>query len=944
MDRMMLWWKSCESGLGLVAIVSLLLLVSWALPVNSMTPEEFAIKEKNVLRLADDALHLAQDTEECGLSLCVDNCARHACSATHNDNFLCANTLRSVADCDALNPNKTCLQLQLNFGKNGFVRVPPAFSNYSNENLRPEIKRAICSQSNLQFTASSKINLTFWNYFGSAEGVWRSYPGRVAEPGKGCITYDPRKRPWYIDATAVVKDLVVLLDTGHADAGTFNLAVNTVSELFDTFRMNDSVNVVTFDSTTASLMQPKSLLVNANNIGDLHTVFDMSKLSNSANGYSNLAQGFNTAIRTLSPASTLKIFLVITDGQFSKSNTFNEDLALQRAIEGLNANNVITFFFSIGPGEQDNPPDPLTNLRDISCQLNSSVTYVSKDDAFWNPLWAIRPYFDYQAKLRFKENRTFWSEPYIDFDGLGEVSTVTYPVFADDVLYGVAGIDVFVNASDDIIIRQKAINPNVRAVPLKCETENVNLSQCTKPVDPALKPLCEQDVYLDEKPEDVYKKLLCCDTCTVIKTEGRNLLPIYLSVVCTSIFAMVLMVVICVLASKYRAARKYVREIQEDFAKASISTNLFTYKELKRATRNFHKDNKLGEGGFGEVFLGKIRDGSLVAVKKLSDDSKQGKPQFLAEVMIISKVQHRNLVKLRGCCVEGHHRLLVYEYLEKRSLRETILGTPDEILHIDWPTRFNIAVGTARGLAYLHEEIAPRIIHRDIKASNILLDAHLEAKISDFGLAKLCPDEQTHLTTAIAGTLGYMAPELTRGQLTEKVDVFSYGVLLMEIVTGRVTMSVTNYGTPFCLIDEMRDLYKKAHDSGEEDYLLRLVDRNLHGLFMKEEVIRVLKIALLCANDNPASRPSITQVVHMLLGTQTIPEYVLKYLLSQNTQSSPPLYDIEMWDDNDYSCILPNNGGRVLSHTSGTTVGTTSTSRLDRSLSPHVNAASLEGR
>jgi hypothetical protein len=127
-----------------------------------------------------------------------------------------------------------------------------------------------------------------------------------------------------------------------------------------------------------------------------------------------------------SPALS-QIFLVFTDGQFSKSASFNKDLALQRAVAGLNANNVIVFFFSVGPGEQDNPPDPLTNLRNLSCLMNSSVTYVSEEDAFWNPLWAIRPYFDYQATLRFKENVTFWSEPYIDFDGLGEVSTVAYP-------------------------------------------------------------------------------------------------------------------------------------------------------------------------------------------------------------------------------------------------------------------------------------------------------------------------------------------------------------------------------------------------------------------------------------------------------------------------------------------------------------------------------------
>nr|XP_024386592.1 L-type lectin-domain containing receptor kinase IX.1-like isoform X2 [Physcomitrium patens] len=846
--------------------VLLLVWTSWALLANSMTMEEFSIKEKNVRRLGDDALHLAMDTEECGLSLCVDNCARHACSASHNDNFLCANTFRSVADCEALNPNKTCLQLQLNFGKNGFVRIPPPFRNYSNANLRPEIKRAICSHSNLQFTASSKINLTFWNYFGSAEGVWRSYPGRVAEPDKGCISYDPRKRPWYILATAVVKDLILLLDIGQERDTTLKLAVNVVSELFDTLRINDTVNMVTFDSVAATPISPNSILVNEKNSKVLRTVFKVSKLSKSGNpAVSNLTLGFDKARAMFNPKSKLKIILVFTDGHFSKNPVFINEPSLQRAVANLNADNVIVFFFSIGPGESDNPPDTLQELRTLSCQMNSSVVYVSEADAFWNPLWAIRPYFDYQAKMRFRENVTFWTDTYIDFDGLGEVSTVTYPVFQDGTLYGVAGIDVFVNASDNAIIQQKAVNPNVPAIELECEEENVNLSHCTKAVDPGLQPLCEQDVYLNEDPKEVYKKLLCCDTCAVQDVQKRNLLPVYLAVAGTSVFAIILMLIIAVLGSKYRIARKFVREIQEDFARASISTNLYTYKELKKATRNFHNDNKLGEGGFGEVFLGKIRDGSQVAVKKLADDSKQGKPQFLAEVMIISKVQHRNLVKLRGCCVEGRHRLLVYEYLENKSLRETLLGTTEELIHIDWPTRFNIATGTARGLAYLHDEINPRIIHRDIKASNILLDGHLEAKISDFGLAKLCPDERTHLTTAIAGTLGYMAPEITRGQLSEKVDVFSYGVLLMEIVTGKVTMSVTNFGTPFCLVDEVRDLYRKSQETGRDDYLLRLVDRNLHGVFNKEEVIRVLKIALICANDNPASRPSITQVISMLL-------------------------------------------------------------------------------
>nr|PNR62805.1 hypothetical protein PHYPA_001229 [Physcomitrium patens] len=902
-----------------------------------MTLEEFSVKEKKVQRLASDVLHNARDTDECGLTLCIDNCARHACSAVHTDNFVCANTLRNVSDCQSLDTGKPCLQLKLSFDMKGFVRLPPPIIDYSNDKLRPEITRAICSQSNLAFQSSSEVTHTFWNYFGSAEGVWRSFPGRVADPNGGCITYDPRKRPWYILATAVVKDLVILLDTGQQNVDAFKLAVNVVSELFDTVRIDDLVNVVTFDSTAATPLQPSSLRIGKDsNAAELSKRFELSSVKNTANGYSNISGGFKQARSMLQPLSKLKIFLVFTDGYFSKSSTFY-DPALQREVATLKTNNVVVFFFSIGPGEADNPPDPLTELRKVSCSMNSTVTYVSQLDAHWNPLWAIRPYYDYQAQLRNSStNGSFWTDPYMDFDGLGEVATVAHPVYANGTLYGVAGIDVFVDERDNSIIKSKAVDPNVPTAQLTCHLKNVNLSGCTKAVDPNLKPLCQQNMYLNEDQEKVYKNLLCCGTCTFRNTKNRNLVPVYLAAVGTSVVVIVLIIIIAVFALKYRAARRYVQEIQEDFAKASISTNLYTYKELKKATRNFHKDNKLGEGGFGEVFLGKIRDGSQVAVKRLSEDSKQGKPQFLAEVMIISKVQHRNLVKLRGCCVEGRHRLLVYEYLENKSLRETMLGAPEQVVHISWPTRFNIAVGTARGLAYLHEEITPRIIHRDIKASNILLDANLEAKISDFGLAKLCPDERTHLTTAIAGTLGYMAPEMTRGQLTEKVDVYSFGVLLMEIVTGRATMSITDFGSSICLIDEMRDLSRKAHETGAEELMLRYADQKLQNDFNKEEAIRVLKVALLCTNDAPTSRPSITQVVQVLIGAREFPEYLLKHLL-ESYQSTPR----PRWYDSDLS-----NANSSYTHTgrhfnSPTAVTTTSASRDEIGC---VSSVNMEGR
>nr|KJB69989.1 hypothetical protein B456_011G052400 [Gossypium raimondii] len=212
--------------------------------------------------------------------------------------------------------------------------------------------------------------------------------------------------------------------------------------------------------------------------------------------------------------------------------------------------------------------------------------------------------------------------------------------------------------------------------------------------------------------------------------------------------------------------------------------NTYSYSELKAATENFSSSNKLGEGGFGPVYKGTLSDGTVVAVKRLSVASNQGKEQFVTEIATISAVQHRNLVKLLGCCIEGKRRLLVYEYLENKSLDQALFGKID--LRLDWPTRFNICLSTARGLAYLHEESRPRFVRRDVKASNILLDAELCPKISDFGLAKLYDDKKTHVTTRAAGTIGYLAPEYAmRGHLTEKADVFGFGVVALEILSGR---------------------------------------------------------------------------------------------------------------------------------------------------------------
>ncbi|KAG8634598.1 hypothetical protein MANES_17G061300v8 [Manihot esculenta] len=307
---------------------------------------------------------------------------------------------------------------------------------------------------------------------------------------------------------------------------------------------------------------------------------------------------------------------------------------------------------------------------------------------------------------------------------------------------------------------------------------------------------------------------------------------------------------------------------QKDLKGLDLQTGSFTLRQLKAATNNFDSANKIGEGGFGSVYKGELLDGTIIAVKQLSSKSRQGNREFVTEIGMISGLQHPNLVKLYGCCIEGSQLLLVYEYMENNSLAYALFDSETSSLMLDWATRQKICVGIARGLAFLHEESTLRIIHRDIKATNVLLDRDLNAKISDFGLAKLFEEENTHVSTRIAGTIGYMAPEYALwGYLTEKADVYSFGVVALEIVSGRSNASYRPKSDAVCLLDWAFILQQKGN-------LMEIVDPRLESEFNREEAERMLKVALLCTNASPMIRPTMSAALNMLGGQKSIEEVV----------------------------------------------------------------------
>ncbi|XP_020224175.1 putative receptor-like protein kinase At4g00960 [Cajanus cajan] len=380
---------------------------------------------------------------------------------------------------------------------------------------------------------------------------------------------------------------------------------------------------------------------------------------------------------------------------------------------------------------------------------------------------------------------------------------------------------------------------------------------------------------------------------TSTTSEGSNTITIAIAVAVPVFVVVAVLIFICIYFRARKPGKKYKTQQQEehDDDEIDISESLqFSFNTIREATDNFSDSNKLGQGGFGAVYKGRLSNGQEIAVKRLSADSRQGDTEFKNEVLLVAKLQHRNLVRLLGFCLEGREKLLVYEFVPNKSLDYFVFNQTNRA-QLNWETRYKIIGGTARGILYLHQDSRLRIIHRDLKASNILLDEEMNPKISDFGLAKLFVVDQTHGdTNRIVGTYGYMAPEYAmHGQFSEKSDVFSFGVLVLEIVSGQRNSGISHG-------ENIEDLLSFAWRNWREGTPRNIVDPTLNNSF-QNEIMRCIHIGLLCVQENVSARPTMASVVLVLNShSLTLPVPLAPAFYVDSRTGNLP--DMHLWEFN----------------------------------------------
>uniref|UniRef100_M1AJH5 non-specific serine/threonine protein kinase n=1 Tax=Solanum tuberosum TaxID=4113 RepID=M1AJH5_SOLTU len=370
----------------------------------------------------------------------------------------------------------------------------------------------------------------------------------------------------------------------------------------------------------------------------------------------------------------------------------------------------------------------------------------------------------------------------------------------------------------------------------------------------------------------------------LVSSKGKQKNWIWIVIVVAIVVPMLISGFICYiivrrrkLQAEKRREEEYIRELtasdsfndtnmKEKDGREVQDLKIFSFGFVLAATNNFSSENKLGEGGFGPVYKGKFPDGREVAVKRLSRTSGQGLVEFKNELILIAKVQHTNLVRVLGCCIHEDEKILIYEYMPNKSL-DFFLFDPERKKLLDWQKRYEIIEGIAQGLLYLHKYSRMRVIHRDLKASNVLLDENMNPKIADFGMARIFKQNETEAVTArVVGTYGYMAPEFAmEGAFSIKSDVFSFGVLMLEILSGRRNASLQQFNRPLNLIGYAWELWKEGCG-------LELKDPALEDLYDTEQFLRVIHVGLLCVQEGATDRPTMSDVISMLgNGSMSLP-------------------------------------------------------------------------
>ncbi|KAL0398720.1 UNVERIFIED_CONTAM: Cysteine-rich receptor-like protein kinase [Sesamum radiatum] len=365
----------------------------------------------------------------------------------------------------------------------------------------------------------------------------------------------------------------------------------------------------------------------------------------------------------------------------------------------------------------------------------------------------------------------------------------------------------------------------------------------------------------------------------------RNIIIIVVAI------ALFLLIAVCAAIYLWKRIKRKPEEATDEIS--SVESLQFDFGKIRDATNDFSDANKLGQGGFGAVYRGKLSSGQEIAVKRLSRESGQGNIEFKNEVLLVAKLQHRNLVRLLGFSVEGTERLLIYEFVENASLDQFIFD-PIKRSHLDWDRRYKIIAGIARGLVYLHEDSRLRIIHRDLKASNVLLDGDMNPKIADFGMARLVGQDETQRNTSkIVGTYGYMSPEYAmHGQFSVKSDVFSFGVLVLEIISGQRNNCFQNG-------ESTEDLLSFTWKNWRDGTAANVIDPVLRAdSGSRQDMLRCIHIGLLCVQENGANRPTMASVVLMLNSTTITLQVPSEPPFLMSTHFGPDISRFQDYDSN----------------------------------------------